>query len=629
MKHPILKTKPPLWLALLLAASTGGLESDLAAQTNATKEAELTRVLSSMRLYNGRGTAESSRADEAPRMNRDAGGILRHLGASPGHAFLPPRTAPGQPGETARYFVQDNKALLGIVSSNIDVTAFQTRQSGARTFVRLQQTYKTLPVYGGQMAVQLNTNLGVEFLSSDLGLEVNGADAQPKWTTPTITAQRAVAIVSAKVVAESPGIPFTTTTPQLMVYAPSVFNATGPAQLVWEFKMGSEVEPDLDARWLVDAHSGQVAARHALSHSALNRQIRDSANTTAWPGTLIRSEGGPPSAIADVNSAYTFLGQCYNWFQNNHARDSYNGGGATINATVRYCPDADSCPWGNAQWNSSSGRMRFGSGFATDDVTGHEFTHAVTEFTSGLIYENQSGAINESLSDIFGEFIDLNNANGDDSAGVRWLMGEDLPNGAIRSMDFPDDQNDPDRVGSSDYVPSVPAGTGNNGNDFGGVHSNSGVNNKLCYLLVDGDTFNGWTVNGMGITLVADLYYEANANLLTSGSGWNDLFEALRQTAVNLGWNVDQRNNLYRACRAVEIASGNNLYVDGTVNCVVKNGVQNCSFFGGPFNTVVQGVSGAHPGDNLYIRGGTYGETVTFSEITTVRSYSGSAVIGD
>jgi Zn-dependent metalloprotease len=273
--------------------------------------------------------------------------------------------------------------------------------------------------------------------------------------------------------------------------------------------------------------------------------------------------------------------------------------------------------------------MRFGQGYATDDVVGHEFTHAITEFTSGLVYENQSGAINESLSDIFGEFIDLNNANGNDSAGVRWQMGEDLPGGTLRNMDFPNNQNDPDRIGSAFYVAAVPAGTGNNGNDFGGVHSNSGVNNKLCYLLVDGDTFNGQTVTGMGIIPVANLYFQANANLLTSGSGWNDLFEALRQTAVNLGWNVDQRNNLYRACRAVEIASPNNLYVDWTSNCFIKNGVQNCFVFAGPFNTVIQGVVAAHPGDNLYIRGGTYSETFTFSEITTVRSYNGSAVIGD
>jgi hypothetical protein len=108
------------------------------------------------------------------------------------------------------------------------------------------------------------------------------------------------------------------------------------------------------------------------------------------------------------------------------------------------------------------------------------------------------------------------------------------------------------------------------------------------------------------------------------------LFEALRQAAVNLGWNVDQRNNLYRACRAVEIASPNDLYVDWASICLIKNGRQTCNgLLGGPFQTVVQGVTAAHPGDRLYIRGGSYDEALTFKEITTVRSYAGTAVIGD
>ena len=413
-----------------------------------------------------------------------------------------------------------------------------------------------------------------------------------------------------------------------MIYAPSVLDESGPLQLVWDVKVLSEAEPELNARLLVDAKSGAVARRYALTHSALNRQIRDSSNTTNWPGTLVRSEGDPATGIADVDSAYLFLGQIYNFFQNNFGMDSYNNLGATLDATVRYCPNPASCPWGNAQWTGT--RMRFGNGYATDDVTAHEYTHAVTEFSSGLVYENASGAINESLSDIFGEFVDLLNANGNDNANVRWLMGEDLPGGWLRSMSFPTNQSDPDRLGSSFYVPHVPPGTGNNGNDFGGVHSNSGVNNKLAYLLTDGDTFNGQTVNGMGINPVAALYHEANVNLLTSGANWTDLFEALRQASLNLGWSIDQRNNLYRACRAVEIASTEDLYVDWTVNCLIKNGRQTCLLFvGGPFQTVAQGNAGIHPGDRLHIHGGSYNEPVIFQKITTVRAYNGNAVIGN
>src|SRR5512142_2424942 len=97
--------------------------------------------------------------------------------------------------------------------------------------------------------------------------------------------------------------------------------------------------------------------------------------------------------------------------------------------------------------------MVFGQGYAAaDDVVAHELTHAVTQYTSGLYYYMQSGAINESLSDIFGEFVDLTNGRGTDSAAVRWKMGEDLPSGALRDMKDPPSMGAyPDRMTSINY----------------------------------------------------------------------------------------------------------------------------------------------------------------------------------
>lgn len=617
-------------LLLALACSGGNLQGQPGPRDNMSADENILRVLSSLRHYPARGPVQGpqAQAGEAPRVNRDTNGVVRHLSAMPGHAFQPAQVVPGQPGETARQFVRDNKAMLGIVSPHIDVHPYRERTAGNRQFVRLQQTYKALPVFAAQMAVQLIENSGIEYLSSDLSLELNDKDAEPDWTTPTISGADAIGVAAEQVSAQVPGIAFETTPPQLMIHAPSVFDLEGAARLVWEFSLSSDRHADVNAQWMISAHSGEIVARYAETHSALDRQIRDSNNTTNWPGTLVRSEGDPASGIADVDNGYLFIGQAYNWYNNLHGRDSYDGAGSTLNFTVRYCPNSTNCPWGNAQWVSGSQRMRFGQGYTTDDVVGHELTHGVTDFTSDLVYENQSGAINESLSDVFGEFIDLNNANGNDADNVRWLIGEDIPGGWIRDMAFPTNANDPDRLTSSFYVAAVPAGTGTTGNDFGGVHSNSGVNNKLCYLLVDGDTFNGQTITGMGIVAIADLYYQANANLLTSGSGWADLYEALRQTAVNIGWTVSQRNNLERACRAVEIASPNSLYVDGSSLCLLETGIQNCLGIVGPFKTVTLGVNMAMPGDTLNVRAGSYNEALTISEIMTLNSYDGAAVIG-
>jgi hypothetical protein len=190
--------------------------------------------------------------------------------------------------------------------------------------------------------------------------------------------------------------------------------------------------------------------------------------------------------------------------------------------------------------------MYFGQGFsAADDVVAHELTHGVTQYESGLIYSYQSGAINESFSDMWGEWVDLVNGAGNDSPAVRWLEGEDLPIGAIRDMADPPAFGDPDRMGS----PLWYTGSGDNG----GVHTNSGVGNKLCYLLTDGDTFNGYTIAGMGISMAADLFYECQTNLLTPTSQYHDLYLALTQAAINLGLSPAERDNVEHACLAVEI----------------------------------------------------------------------------
>lgn len=170
--------------------------------------------------------------------------------------------------------------------------------------------------------------------------------------------------------------------------------------------------------------------------------------------------------------------------------------------------------------------MVYGDQLAVDDVVGHELTHGVTQYTSNLYYYYQSGAINESLSDVWGEFIDLANKKGNDSASIRWKIGEDIPasifGGPIRDMKNPPVDGNPDKMTSSYYV--------TDSSDNGGVHSNSGINNKAVFLMTDGGTFNGKTIKGLGITKVAKIYYKAQTTLLTSGSAYNDLYNYLYQS---------------------------------------------------------------------------------------------------
>jgi hypothetical protein len=110
---------------------------------------------------------------------------------------------------------------------------------------------------------------------------------------------------------------------------------------------------------------------------------------------------------------------------------------------------------------------------------------------------------------------------------VKWLMGEDISGlGAIRSMSDPTAYGDPDKMSSAYYF----TGTGDNG----GVHYNSGINNKAAYLMTDGASFNGHNVTGIGIDKVAAIYYDVQTSMLTSGSDYGDLYNALYQSCIDL-----------------------------------------------------------------------------------------------
>ena len=556
---------------------------------------------------------------EAARYSLTGDQYLSYLGAPPQHSFPSP-LPPGTPPEViAHDFLVQHGRVFGSTSSRADFSHLKTRTSDQRHYVRLQQTYSGLPVFASQTTVQVSEQGGVESVLSHIARDFKVLDENLLSTNATVTAEQAIATATQAVTNRTGGSAVETTAPALTIFAPSVMGEQGELRLVWEFKLNS-ADYGVNEQFLVDAHSGAILQRYALVHTALNRQVYDSNGTTNEPGTLVRSEGQSASGITDADNAYQFLGDTYNFYFVYHGRDSIDGAGEALSATVRRCqtPANGGCPWPNAAW--SGGRMRFGAGYAVEDVTGHELTHGVTASTSALIYQNASGAINESFSDVWGEFIEQtfsSNLN----ATNRWLMGQNLPGGAIRSMKDPTIYNNPDRLGSPLYY----TGTVDNG----GVHNNSGVNNKLCYLLTDGDTFNGQTVYGRGIVPIAKLYYEVNAHLLTSGANWTDLYNALVQAAVNLSWNTADRNNLYRACLAVEIATGgNNLFVDRTSSCGSQTGSLACSLFSGPFLTVGQGVASANPADQLFIRAGNYNEQITFQKIMKIQAYGGLVTIG-
>jgi Zn-dependent metalloprotease len=420
--------------------------------------------------------------------------------------------------------------------------------------VKFQQLCKGLPTYAGELVVQLDGGNRV--------VSVNGAvsPACAVDATATVTADDAQEAAS-ELVAELrkiEGAKLVVTKPELTVYNPALIGSgKNENLLVWKMEVKATDLSPVRELVMVDAKTGAIAFHYDKICKARDRMVYDKNNDytsqelPGTPGELKRSEGGALTGITDVDNAYDFAGDTYDFFLANHGRDSLDNTGMSLINTVRYCPDGDNCPFYNAFWNGQ--QMVFGNNFASaDDVVAHELTHGVTEHESNLEYWAESGAINESFSDLWGEFVDLTNGKGNDAPDVRWLMGEDLAIGAGRNMADPTAFGQPDRMGSPNYY----CGT----NDNGGVHTNSGVNNKAVFLMTDGGTFNGITVRGLGIAEVAKIYYEAQSNILTSASQYTDLYNALQLACSNLTpsgvTSAADCDEVKKALDAVEMSAG-------------------------------------------------------------------------
>ncbi len=240
------------------------------------------------------------------------------------------------------------------------------------------------------------------------------------------------------------------------------------------------------------------------------RTISDAESTETLPGIPVRREGEPPDGDPAVDEAYDGLGAVFAYFDEAHRRNSIDGRGLPLEATVHYGEEYD-----NAFWDGE--RMVFGDGdgeifrrFTVSlSVIGHELAHGVTQYTADLRYEDQSGAINESLSDVFGVLVEQHRLR-QDAASATWLVGAGLftdriSGVALRSMAAPgtayDDPllgRDPQPRHMEDYV--------HTDDDSGGVHINSGIPNRAFSLAAT-------AIGGFAWESVGPVWYDA----LTTG----------------------------------------------------------------------------------------------------------------
>jgi len=270
--------------------------------------------------------------------------------------------------------------------------------------------------------------------------------------------------------------------------------------------------------------------------------------------------------IAALDAHYG-VSQTYAFYFDNFGRNSYDDAGSPLYSYVNDPTYVD-----NAFWSSATNTMNFNKrsdgepgGVTGIDVTGHELTHGVTQESSGLNYSYESGAINESMSDIMGKSVQFWSKPTD----INWEMSNDM-DWIIRSMSNPNSQGQPDTY-KGDYWYT---GSGDNG----GVHYNSGVGNFMFYLLVTGgsgtnDNGDAYSVTGIGLAKADQIIYRTNNMYLFPSAQYSDWRTACVSAAQDLyGAGSAEVEQVQNAWHAVGIGAAGG-------PCTVPSGLSASSIF--------------------------------------------------
>ncbi|WP_433745314.1 M4 family metallopeptidase [Falsibacillus pallidus] len=434
-----------------------------------------------------------------------------------------------------------------------------SKDSLGNSVVRLQQLYNGVPVWGSTQVGLVDDNGALKVVSGTVQPDLEGKQNLKKGKK--IKADKAIEIAKSDLGFD----------PKLQKEAEAqlvVFTGNGSPEYAYFVNLNFlDPEPG-NWNYFVDAHDGsilnkfnnmdEVSGSNSVGTGTGVLGDTKSLNTTLASGTYYLQDNTRGSGIFTYDmSGYSFFpdfflpgslwkdsdnvlnaakdkaavdahyyaGVTYDFYKNVFGRNSYDNKGAAIKSSVHYSRN-----YNNAFWNGS--QMVYGDGDGTNftsfsggiDVVGHELTHAVTEKSSGLVYQNESGALNESLSDIFGTLIEFYNGKNPD-----YEIGEDIytpgtAGDALRSM------SDPTKYGYPDHYSKRYTGTSDNG----GVHTNSSIINKAAYLLCEGGTHYGVTVPAIGRDKMGAIFYRANTVYLTSNATFSQARASAAQAAADL-----------------------------------------------------------------------------------------------
>jgi Zn-dependent metalloprotease len=352
-----------------------------------------------------------SEADGGLRLLNDrATGKVGFARATGAHADLFPDVSGDSPAKAVAKvdgYLDEFARAFGSTHAQLDQTSVTTNRYG--TTVSYVQRFRGVEVFGSGIKAHVDRQGD---LTSVNGFAVPELDVD---TEPAVSAaeagENAVAFVKGDPAKDSDGSGAADTTgieageTELVVYRTGFLKGE-PGPTVLAYKVTVTNERNIRDVLILDADTGKLVNRYSLGADALERELYEKSRDTepVW------SEGDPfPGTLnPDQQNLVNSAGESYWMFANTFGRDSYDGAGAVMR-TVNNDPTIK-CP--NANWNGIT--TNYCDGVTSDDVVSHEWGHAYTEYTSGLIYQYQSGALNESYSDVWGETLDMINAREDE-----------------------------------------------------------------------------------------------------------------------------------------------------------------------------------------------------------------------
>jgi bacillolysin len=447
---------------------------------------------------------------------------------------------PVQDEADAIAFLENTKDIFGVQNGSFKIEKTNKDELNTKHY-RAQMTVDEIPVYGAELIIHTNPEGGV--------YSING-QAEPD--IPAKAWKKMIEINEKEAIAAAESY--------LGIELKKENYSHEPSADIYLYQANSEWQPvylttlqfidPYPANWkiFVNAESGKVVDSfnsaagtasvgtgtgvHGETRS-LNtdytggtyylRDLTKSAQITTYD--LNHSTSGNGTLMADTDNnfnstvqragvdAHYFAGIVYDYYKNKFNRNSYNGNGAEIISRVHYGTNYNNAGWTGYEMIYGDGDgTTFGPFSGALDVIAHELTHAVTENEANLEYQDQPGALNESFSDIFGYL-----AEGDTDD---WQMGEDCytpntPGDALRDLQNPTLYDQPAHM--DDYLYTS--------EDYGGVHTNSGIPNKAFYNITTAINNN---------SKVENIYYRALTTYLTTTSQFTDARTALEQSAKDL-----------------------------------------------------------------------------------------------